>query len=302
VDFEPNRRRKPRFTVPPQQPLAAPTAHTSSLPATPPWHFVVAGTRPNLKPAGRREPGSSMAHSLGRSNQGLARQAAAAGGQQLSCFQSNHESNWWTDPGRPWSEPAGILINAGATTPHVDPRVDALLAVSLPFVELAPQHIHAGAVRHTSTLAAWRWVVICGFEPTSSPPRPSTAGATTCAQLDDEADCEELKQSCWCQLSGVRVALVGLKPRRALAPAGLAIPLILRSITPTAAAGGCVWPPAADVLHLCRLPLRFGLGAVLSPWPRGAGAFRAAAGHVARRVRVCVLCAALQAPLLAKFG
>jgi len=122
---------------------------------------------PNLNLLGRREPGLYGTTSLEQINQGLAERAAALG-VTLSCFQSNHEGELVDRIQQAAGQSAGILINAGAYTHTSIALRDALLAVSLPFVELHLSNTHAREpFRHTSTLAAVAVGVICGFGPAS---------------------------------------------------------------------------------------------------------------------------------------
>jgi len=97
--------------------------------------------------------------SLEQINQGL-RSGRGARGRTLSALDSNMRANGWTGSSRPLRQSAGILINAGAYTHTSTPLRDALLAVSLPFVELhLQQHPCLGAVPPTPPpWRLWRWV------------------------------------------------------------------------------------------------------------------------------------------------
>lgn len=86
---------------------------------------------------------------------------------ELACFQSNHEGAL-VDRIQQAGACDGILINAAAYT-HTSVAIrDALLAVSLPFVEVHLSNTHAREnFRHRSLLADRALGVICGFGPTS---------------------------------------------------------------------------------------------------------------------------------------
>ncbi len=121
---------------------------------------------PNLNLLGQREPGLYGSSSLAAIDAALEQQAAELG-VELACFQSNHEGAL-VDRIQQAGACDGILINAAAYT-HTSVAIrDALLAVSLPFVEVHLSNTHAREnFRHRSLLADRALGVICGFGPTS---------------------------------------------------------------------------------------------------------------------------------------
>ncbi|MCP9860437.1 MULTISPECIES: type II 3-dehydroquinate dehydratase [unclassified Cyanobium] len=121
---------------------------------------------PNLNLLGQREPGLYGSSSLAAIDAALEQQAAVLG-VELACFQSNHEGAL-VDRIQQAGACDGILINAAAYT-HTSVAIrDALLAVSLPFVEVHLSNTHAREnFRHRSLLADRALGVICGFGPTS---------------------------------------------------------------------------------------------------------------------------------------
>jgi 3-dehydroquinate dehydratase-2 len=127
---------------------------------------------PNLNLLGSREPGLYGTRSLVDIDATLSERAQALG-VGIDCFQSNHEGalvdrihQAGASTGGGWYD--GILINAGAYT-HTSIAIrDALLAVSIPFVEVHLSNVHAREpFRHHSTLADRAVGVICGFGPMS---------------------------------------------------------------------------------------------------------------------------------------
>ncbi len=127
---------------------------------------------PNLNLLGSREPGLYGNRTLSDIDATL-RERAQALGVRLDCFQSNHEGALverihqagGSSDGGGYD---GILINAGAYTHSSIAIRDALLAVSIPFVEVHLSNIHAREpFRHHSFLADRAVGLICGFGPMS---------------------------------------------------------------------------------------------------------------------------------------
>ncbi|MFM7362172.1 MAG: type II 3-dehydroquinate dehydratase [Cyanobium sp.] len=127
---------------------------------------------PNLNLLGSREPGLYGNRTLVDIDASLSERARALG-VGIDCFQSNHEGalverihQAGASTGGGWYD--GILINAGAYT-HTSIAIrDALLAVSIPFVEGHLSNVHAREpFRRHSTLADRAVGVICGFGPLS---------------------------------------------------------------------------------------------------------------------------------------
>ena len=122
---------------------------------------------PNLNLLGLREPGLYGADTLEAIEADLGRQAAGLGAS-LECFQSNHEGALVDRIHAARGHADGILINAGAFTHTSIALRDALLGVSIPYVELHLSNVHAReAFRQHSYLADKALGVICGFGPAS---------------------------------------------------------------------------------------------------------------------------------------
>jgi 3-dehydroquinate dehydratase-2 len=127
---------------------------------------------PNLNLLGRREPGLYGHRTLADINTTLSERAQELD-VGLDCFQSNHEGalvERIQQAGANIGDGGfdGILINAGAYT-HTSIAIrDALLAVSIPYVEVHLSNVHAREpFRHHSFLADRAVGVICGFGPMS---------------------------------------------------------------------------------------------------------------------------------------
>lgn len=122
---------------------------------------------PNLNLLGLREPGLYGATTLEAIEAALRGEAAGLG-VELDCFQSNHEGGLVDRIHAARAQVDGILINAGAYTHTSIALRDALLAVSIPFVELHLSNVHAREpFRHHSYLADKAIGVLCGFGPGS---------------------------------------------------------------------------------------------------------------------------------------
>jgi 3-dehydroquinate dehydratase-2 len=122
---------------------------------------------PNLNLLGLREPGLYGAATLDAIEAALRGEAAGLG-VALDCFQSNHEGGLVDRIHAARGQVDGILINAGAYTHTSIALRDALLAVSIPFVELHLSNVHAREpFRHHSYLADKAIGVLCGFGPGS---------------------------------------------------------------------------------------------------------------------------------------
>ena len=127
---------------------------------------------PNLNLLGRREPGLYGQRTLADIDATLSERAQVMG-VGLDCFQSNHEGELVERIQQAGASAGGsgfngIVINAGAYT-HTSIAIrDALLAVSIPYVELHLSNVHAREpFRHQSLLADRAVGVICGFGPMS---------------------------------------------------------------------------------------------------------------------------------------
>ena len=117
---------------------------------------------PNLNLLGTREPEKYGTATLADVEQ-LARDAAAAHGLDVECFQSNHEGGLVDAIHAARGKAIGIVINAGAYT-HTSVAIrDAISAVQLPAVEVHLTNVHAREeFRHRSYLSAVSKAVIAG--------------------------------------------------------------------------------------------------------------------------------------------
>jgi 3-dehydroquinate dehydratase-2 len=119
---------------------------------------------PNLNLLGTREP-EKYGHTTLQDVEKLCRDSAQRHGFEVVFRQSNHEGqlvDWIQEAGE--KKAAGIVINpAGYTTTSVA-LLDALLAVSLPAVEVHITNIHAReSFRRRSVISPVAKAVVCGF-------------------------------------------------------------------------------------------------------------------------------------------
>ena len=120
--------------------------------------------RPNLNLLGMREPGVYGQVTLDQVHERMA-QLAAESGHHLTAFQSNSESELIARIHEaPASHVAFIVLNpAGFTHTSVALR-DALLAVSIPFIEVHLSNVHARETfRHHSYFSDVALGVITGL-------------------------------------------------------------------------------------------------------------------------------------------
>ncbi len=122
---------------------------------------------PNLNLLGQREPDTYGTQTLAGINLGL-QTVAAELGVELEFLQSNHEGVLIDALHARFASVAGVVINpAGLTHTSVALR-DALLGVSLPFVEVHLSNVHAREpFRRHSHLSDVARGVVCGFGPMS---------------------------------------------------------------------------------------------------------------------------------------
>lgn len=121
---------------------------------------------PNLNLLGRREPGVYGHTSLADIHVALSAQAATAG-VALEFFQSNAEHELVARIQAAMdTEVSFVIINPAAFT-HTSVAIrDALLATSLPFIEVHLSNVHAREpFRHHSYLSDVATGVICGLGP-----------------------------------------------------------------------------------------------------------------------------------------
>ena len=118
---------------------------------------------PNLNLLGQREPGIYGRSSLADIQAALTREAEQES-VQLDCFQSNFEGALVDRIHQAMGRCDGILINAGAYTHTSIALRDALLGVSIPYVELHLSNTHAReSFRHRSYIADRAIGVVSGF-------------------------------------------------------------------------------------------------------------------------------------------
>lgn len=118
---------------------------------------------PNLNMLGKREPGIYGTQTLADIEQHLT-QLAAEKGVRLDCFQSNSEEALINRIHKAFQQVDFILINPAAFTHTSVALRDALLSVSIPFVEIHLSNVHAREpFRHHSYLSDVAKGVICGL-------------------------------------------------------------------------------------------------------------------------------------------
>lgn len=118
---------------------------------------------PNLNFLGIREPAVYGADNLQTLVASLEAQAQELG-CTLECFQSNSEGAIVDKIQQAYGTTDFILINAGAYTHTSVAILDALSAVSIPFIEIHISNVHAREeFRHHSFLSAKAMGVIVGF-------------------------------------------------------------------------------------------------------------------------------------------
>lgn len=117
---------------------------------------------PNLNLLGTREPEKYGTATLADVEE-LAKEAGAAHGFDVDCFQSNHEGALVDAIHAARGKAVGIVLNAGAYT-HTSVAIrDALSAVQLPAVEVHITNVHAREpFRHHSYLSDISKAVIAG--------------------------------------------------------------------------------------------------------------------------------------------
>ena len=118
---------------------------------------------PNLNMLGVREPGV-YGHDTLKSVEERCKALGAELNAHVTCFQSNHEGAIVDAIQAAHGVQDFIIINAGAYT-HTSVAIrDALLSVSIPFIEVHISNVHAREpFRHVSLIAAACRGVVCGF-------------------------------------------------------------------------------------------------------------------------------------------
>jgi 3-dehydroquinate dehydratase-2 len=123
--------------------------------------FILNG--PNLNLIGEREPEIYGAGTLAGIEEGLRRQASAAG-LEIDFRQTNHEGVLidWIQEARHAS--SALILNAGAYTHTSIAVMDALRALSIPIAEVHLSNIFKReSFRHHSYVSPAVTGVICGF-------------------------------------------------------------------------------------------------------------------------------------------
>jgi 3-dehydroquinate dehydratase-2 len=120
---------------------------------------------PNLNLLGSREPEVYGRETLDDVRARCEKKAAALG-LAVDFRQSNHEGDLvaWIQEARDGA--SGLIVNAGALTHSSIAMLDALLACSIPAVEVHLSNIYAREpFRHQSYISRAAKGVICGFGP-----------------------------------------------------------------------------------------------------------------------------------------
>lgn len=122
---------------------------------------------PNLNLLGLREPEKYGTTTLSEIEAALTAQVKDSN-VQLSFFQSNHEGALIDRLHAEYGKIVGVLINPGGLTHTSVALRDALLAISVPFVEVHLSNVHAREpFRHHSFLSDVAVGVVTGFGPQS---------------------------------------------------------------------------------------------------------------------------------------
>ena len=122
---------------------------------------------PNLNLVGTREPSIYGSQTLEDIQEELLNLASGLDAN-LKCFQSNSEGEMIDCIQTSAASIDGILINAGAYTHTSIALRDALLGVSIPYVEVHLSNIYAReGFRHNSFLSDNALGLVCGFGPRS---------------------------------------------------------------------------------------------------------------------------------------
>ena len=122
---------------------------------------------PNLNLVGKREPSIYGLQTIEVIQEDLLTLASEMD-VKLSFFQSNSEGEMIDSIQKSVGSIDGILINAGAYTHTSIALRDALLSVSIPYVEVHLSNVYAREdFRHKSFLSDKAIGLICGFGPNS---------------------------------------------------------------------------------------------------------------------------------------
>ncbi|MBI5716684.1 MAG: type II 3-dehydroquinate dehydratase [Burkholderiales bacterium] len=119
---------------------------------------------PNLNLLGTREP-AKYGHTTLPEVEAMVREAGAALGVEVACFQSNHEGGIVDRIHAARAEGvAGVVINPGAYT-HTSVAIrDAFAGTAMPFAEIHVSNVHAREpFRHHSYLSEIAAGIVVGF-------------------------------------------------------------------------------------------------------------------------------------------
>ncbi len=119
---------------------------------------------PNLNLLGTREP-AKYGHTTLPEVEAMVREAGAALGIEVACFQSNHEGGIVDRIHTARTEGvAGVVINPGAYT-HTSVAIrDAFAGTAIPFAEIHVSNVHAREpFRHHSYLSEIAAGIVVGF-------------------------------------------------------------------------------------------------------------------------------------------
>ncbi|WP_293576111.1 type II 3-dehydroquinate dehydratase [Phaeobacter sp.] len=118
---------------------------------------------PNLNLLGRRQPEVYGHETLAMVEQRCVAHGAAIG-QEVTCFQSNHEGALIDQLHGAKDSHDGVVLNAGAYTHTSIALMDAIYSIELPVVEVHLSNIHAReSFRHQSYIGRAAVGQICGF-------------------------------------------------------------------------------------------------------------------------------------------
>ena len=118
---------------------------------------------PNLNTLGSREP-DIYGHETLADIEAKCKKAAKTSGLALDSFQSNHEGELVDRIQQAGKTHRGLIINAGAYTHTSIAIMDALLALSIPVIEVHMSNIfRRESFRHESYVSKAAQGIICGF-------------------------------------------------------------------------------------------------------------------------------------------
>ena len=118
---------------------------------------------PNLNMLGTREPEIYGSQTLAELD-AACKAAGAALGLEVDCVQTNHEGEMVTLIQQSGKQYRGLIVNAGAYTHTSIALMDALLALTIPVIEVHLSNIfRREEFRHQSYISKAAKGVICGL-------------------------------------------------------------------------------------------------------------------------------------------